>query len=198
MAFMRIAHKWHKDDNHDIKEIAGSLLYNCWKFSLKSVRNLQQERFNFDSKTQGLEVMTEMMIFLTQVTDRLIYDAMEPEVRAEFIGGMAYRMLDIVMDNYADFPPEEGEEKRPDRTDLVGIINARASDYAAFNFDSNGEPSYHFVRYFGKKVGEIMGQDQDNRWVIDQMMDIEVPEAIEALKKSIEGIVGVDLSIAEK
>jgi len=40
-----------------------------------------------------------------------------------------------------------------------------------------------------------MGQDQDNRWVIDQMMDIEVPEAIEALKKSIEGIVGVDLSI---
>jgi len=53
MAFMRIAHKWHKDDNHDIKEIAGSLLYNCWKFSLKSVRNLQQERFNFDSKTQG-------------------------------------------------------------------------------------------------------------------------------------------------
>ncbi|MBT3196976.1 MAG: hypothetical protein HN344_04555, partial [Gammaproteobacteria bacterium] len=52
-------------------------------------------------------------------------------------------------------------------------------------------PSYHFLRYFGEKVGAIMGKDQDNKWVIDQMMDIEAPDAIDALKKSIEGIVGI-------
>ncbi|MBC8520326.1 MAG: hypothetical protein H8D24_08000 [Gammaproteobacteria bacterium] len=188
MAFMRIAHKWHKDDKHEISELAGSLSYNCWKFSLKMVRNLQDEKFYFTSKSQGLEVMTEMLIFLIQITDRLVYDSMEPDIRGQFIGAMAYRLLDIVEDNYADLP-----EQGPDRTDLVGLINERAADYAEFSFGDDG-PSYHFIRYFGERVGAIMGDDQDNRWVIDQIMEIEVPDAIEALKKSIEGIVGVELN----
>ncbi len=187
MAFMRIAHKWHKEDKHEIGELAGSLAYNCWKFSLKAVRNLQDEKFHFTSKAQGLEVMTEILIFLLQVTDRLLYDSMEPEMRAQFIGAMAYRLLDIVLDNYEDLP-----EQGPERTDLVGLINGRGSDYAEFSYGDDG-PSYPFLRYLGDRVGLIMGDDQDNRWVIDQIMEIEAPEAIGTLKKSIEGLVGVEL-----
>ncbi len=182
---MRIVHKWHKEQERELKQIAESLAYNSWKFTLNAVRNLQDEQFYFTSKVEGMEVMTGMLIFLMQVTDRLVYEAMEPEARSQFIGAMAYRLLDIILDNYADLP-----EQGPERTDLVGLINERAIDYADFSYGEEG-PSYHFLRYFGEKVGAIMGKDQDNKWVIDQMMDIEAPDAIDALKKSIEGIVGI-------
>lgn len=184
---MRIVHKWHKSSDRDLKQIAESLAYNIWKISLTSVRGLQDEKFHFTSKAQGLAVTTEMLIFMLQATDRLIYEAMEPEDRAQFVGAMAYRFLDIVLDNYDDL----GEEG-PDRTDLVGLINERSNDYAAFSFE-DGEPSYHFLRYFGERVGAIMGDDQDNRWASDQMMEIEGPDAIDKLKRSIGGIVGIDL-----
>jgi hypothetical protein len=186
---MRVVHKWHKSSDRDLKQVAESLAYNCWKFALTSVRGLQDEKFYFTSKAQGMAVTTEMLIFLMQVTDRLIYDAMEPEDRAQFIGAMAYRFLDILLDNYQDLG---AGESMPDRTGLVGLINERSNDYAAFSYGEEG-PSYHFLRYFGERVGAIMGGDQDNRWVSDQMMEIEAPDVIAKLKKSIGGIVGIDL-----
>ncbi len=182
---MRVVHKWHRPNDRDLKQIAESLAYNCWKFALTSVRGLQDEKFYFTSKAQGMAVTTEMLIFLMQVTDRLVYESMEPEDRAQFIGAMAYRFLDIILDNYNDL-----DEEGPDRTDLVGLINRRAADYAKFSYGEEG-PSYHFLRYFGERVGAIMGDDQDNKWVSDQMMEIEGPEAIDKLKRSIEGIVGI-------
>ncbi len=185
---MRVVHKWHKTSDRDLKQIAESLAYNCWKFALTSVRGLQDEKFYFTSKAQGMAVTTETLIFLMQVTDRLIYDAMEPEDRAQFIGAMAYRFLDIVLDNYKDLADEVG----PDRTDLVGLINERANDYAGFSYGEDG-PSYHFLRYFGERVGALMGDDQDNKWVSDQMMEIEAPDIIAKLKQSIGGIVGIDV-----
>lgn len=185
---MRVVHKWHKTSDRDLKQIADSLAYNCWKFALTSVRGLQDQKFYFTSKAQGMEVTTEVLIFLMQVTDRLIHDAMETEDRAQLIGAMAYRFLDIILDNYKDL----AAEAEPDRTDLVGLINERANDYAAFSYEADG-PGYHFLRYFGERVGAIMEGDQDNRWVSDQMMEIEAPDLIAKLKKSIGGIVGVDV-----
>ena len=185
---MRVVHKWHKSSDRDLKQIAESLAYNCWKFALTSVRGLQDEKFYFTSKAQGMAVTTEVLIFLMQTTDRLVYEAMEPEDRTQFIGAMAYRFLDIILDNYNDL----ADGNAPDRTDLVGLINERATDYAEFSYGEDG-PSYHFLRYFGESVGKIMGQEQDNKWVIDQMMEIEAPDLIAKLKKSIEGIVGIEM-----
>ncbi len=184
---MRIVHRWHKSSERELKQVADSLAYNCWKITLGSVRGLQDERFHFDSKLQGMAVMTEMLIFLLQVTDRLIFPAMEPEDRAGFIGAMANRLIDILLDNYADLP-----EAGPDRPQLVSLINQRSADYAEFSYGDDG-PSYRFLRYFGECVGRIMGDDQDNRWAMDQMMEIEGPDAIESLRRSIGGIVGIDL-----
>lgn len=185
---MRVVHKWHKSSDRDLTQIAESLAYNCWKIALSTVRGLQDERFYFTSKAQGMEVTTETLIFLMQVTDRLIYEAMEPEDRAQFIGAMASRFLQIILDNYSDL----GGESPPDRAELVSLINKRSSDYAAFSYGEDG-PSYHFLRYFGEKVGQLMGDDQDNRWISDQMMEIESPDMISRLRQSLEGIVGIEM-----
>ena len=39
-------------------------------------------------------------------------------------------------------------------------------------------------RYFGERVMSAMGPAFTNRWVIDQVMDIQGPEAYEKFKKA--------------
>ena len=38
--------------------------------------------------------------------------------------------------------------------------------------------------YFGENVRAVMGE-RDNQWITDQVMDIEVPEAMKPLRKAV-------------
>jgi hypothetical protein len=41
------------------------------------------------------------------------------------------------------------------------------------------------VRFFASRVAEVMAES-DNRWVIEQMMDVEAPEMVRLAKKLVE------------
>ncbi len=186
---MRIPHQWHKEHEREMRQVAQSLAFNSWKITRKVLKSMQDEKFRFTSYKQGLEVTAEFLIFLTQVTDRLVYDSMENETRAEFIGAMAGRVVEMLLDNYQDLPPED-QAHEDYRAVLVAQYNQCANDYAGFSYGSDG-PSYHFLRYLGERVGKIMGDDQENRWAIDQVMEIEAPQTIDELKKSLAGLLGI-------
>ena len=36
-----------------------------------------------------------------------------------------------------------------------------------------------------------MGTDQTNKWVIDQVMDIDAPQAVKSLRKSLDNLIGL-------
>ena len=63
-------------------------------------------------------------------------------------------------------------------------MNQRGSEYAELNYGDDG-PSYPFMRHLGYEIHQIMGESQENRWVIDQVMDIDGPEAFEVFSKSL-------------
>ena len=77
------------------------------------------------------------------------------------------------------FAVNRGPEKTPQ--DLYSA--KMAADYAGFSF-TDGEPGYAFRRYFGENVRAVMGE-RDNQWITDQVMDIEVPEAMKPLRKAV-------------
>jgi hypothetical protein len=66
---------------------------------------------------------------------------------------------------------------------VEAMLNQRAADYAEFSF-ADEEPGYAFRRYFGEHVRAVMGE-KDNQWITDQVMDIEVPEAMKPLRKAV-------------
>jgi hypothetical protein len=45
-------------------------------------------------------------------------------------------------------------------------------------------PGYAFRRFFGENVRAVMGA-KDNKWITDQVMDLEVPEALTPLNKAL-------------
>jgi hypothetical protein len=48
----------------------------------------------------------------------------------------------------------------------------------------DGEPGYAMKRYFGECVSAVMGE-KDNQWITDQVMEIEVREALPPLNKAL-------------
>ena len=84
--------------------------------------------------------------------------------------------------------PPAGQPSHFER--FIELFNELSDHYADFGFDAKG-PDFAFVRYLGHRVERLMPQ-KDQRWVIDQMMAIEVPEALEILQSSMNGVLATE------
>ena len=70
------------------------------------------------------------------------------------------------------------------RTSLLDLMNTRFEEYAKGKFE-DGEPGYAARRLLGNMVQDIMGNSQTNRWVIQQVVDIDAPDAASQLRQSV-------------
>ena len=175
---MRIKTKWHKKDRpKDVGEIAGVLAPITWRVAVRAVDHIGDEEFKFESGELRFQVLEEFLAFLVQVLDRMAYDRMEDEERSRLITAVALRLADTFEENQRDWVGP-GDY----RGTFIDKLNERVQDYADFSYGEDG-PGYQFKRYLGDKVLAIMGGKDINRWVIDQVMDIEIPEALKTISK---------------
>jgi hypothetical protein len=58
-------------------------------------------------------------------------------------------------------------------------------------FDYAEEPDYSTLRYLGNRIMELMGK-QDQSWIIDQIIEIEAPEAVKNVLKGLRDTLVVD------
>src|SRR3970282_2246048 len=73
-----------------------------------------------------------------------------------------------------------GEYRQP----FIDLLNARFEEYADFEYPG-GEPGFPCLRFFAAKVSDAMGAS-DNKWVVEQIMDIEAPEMVRLIKKLVD------------
>ena len=76
--------------------------------------------------------------------------------------------------------------------EFVSLLNSRLADYSELEFQGHN-PSYSVLRYLGQKVSMAM-EKTDSKWVLEQVVDIEGPEAIKLIKKSVGEILGVKVT----
>jgi len=176
---VRIKSKWHKGDKpKSLEEVAGALGFIAWRAADERANKMFSAGFNFSSQAQLLAVVGEFAAFLLQLTDRLVYGRLDEERRQVFVGALAQHLITTMVNNLAeDFGPGDY------RAGFVEKINERMEAYAEFSF-ADGQPSYQALRYLAKCIDEIMG-GQENKWVIEQVVEIEAPEIIKNLKKGL-------------
>ena len=180
---IRVKSRWNKPGKkHTWEEIGGAIAFTIWRLAGQGVLNLENEGFQTDSQAQRMEVMAEFMAFLLHVADRLAYQKNSDEDRKNLIIAIAQRLADTYQDNMTDVSGN-GDY----RGLFIAKINQRVSDYADFAFEDDA-PGYAMRRYFGQQVTETMGP-KDKKWISDQVMDIEVPEATKGLKKALKDLV---------
>ena len=176
---LRVKSKWsNKGKARSLTEIGGAAAFILWRIAQQGVLNLENEGFQTDTNSQRLDVMAEFIAFLMHLADRMKLEELEQDERQKFISAMAMHLADRMQENREDI-----EGKGEYRQTLISLLNVRTADYAEFSMD-DGKPGYAFKRYFGENVRAVMGE-KDNQWITDQVMEVEVPEALPPLNKAL-------------
>jgi hypothetical protein len=165
-------------------ELASVVAILAWKLAIESIRNMRKAQYDIDIGRPYFEFVSEFLVFLATAADRIAHRELDDAARIEFTTALAKRMAEIVEENSdmllgAAVP---GECKR----DFIERFNRRGADYAEFEYGADG-PDFGFRRYFASCLRDVL-PEKDKLWVIDQAMDIEAPEAIKALEKTLAGI----------
>jgi len=175
--------RWRKKGVRTLAERAGVIGANLWKLSLEIFKHMEKEGFRFGSDRLVTGVLTEFIAFVAQLVDRAVYGRLGDAERTALIGEVAGHLAATMENNQRDLLGP-GEYRKP----FIDALNARFGEYAVFEYPDGG-PSYACLRYFATKVSDAMtGVDGsgDNKWVVEQMMDIEAPEMVLLVKKLVD------------
>ena len=181
---LRVKNKWQdKNRERSIEDTAGVIAFNLWKIASANVLNLENEGFQTDTQSQRIDVIEELIAFYVSLVDRLAAEkAYDEDKRRQLIVALAMSLAKTVKDNRVDFDGE-GEHSRV----FVELLNERMSEYAGFAY-SDGEPGFQLRRRVGEHVQAVMGE-KDNKWVPDQVMEIEIPDALKVFKRVVRGLI---------
>lgn len=177
----RIRTGWkNRNKQITIEEFSNALSSICWRMSLNAAKNLHAQDFVYSSDDQRLGVIREYLVFLMHCADRLMIETLDADKRQRFMQSLAADCQRHFRENAREIAPGKQHE-----SSWVEFANQRMDAYAGTGF-AERQPGYDMLRLLGASVLEIMGNDQTNKWVIDQVMDIDGPESYEVFVKSMD------------
>ncbi len=165
-------------------ELAGVIALLAWKLAIDSIKRMREAEYDIDLGSAYFDFVCEFMVFLAHAADRLAYRDLTPEQRNEFTTALAQRMSAAIEDNrdmlLVDVIPGKCQRH------FLDLFNRRGAEYADHGYAEDG-PSFGFRRCFAACLQEIL-PEKDRLWAVDQVMEIESPEAIRALEKTAAGL----------
>ncbi len=182
----RIISKWRRDRTKpaSLEDNATALAYVIWQIALAAAKNLHEQDFAYNSDEQRIGVIREYLIFLVHACDRLAHKDMNQALRTRFVTGLAHAVARHLQRNQAEIMGP-GDYGGP----FLALLNERAQEYAETAFPDD-RPGFGALRYLGEKILDIMGSTQVNRWVMDQVMEIDGPEAFDHLRRAMTNLFG--------
>ena len=183
---IRIRSRFHRGARErTLSELASVIAMLGWKLSQDAIRRMREAQFDIDIGLQYFDFVCEYLAFLLHAADRIAYRTLPPDRRLEFTTALALRLAEAVEDN-RDMLIADAEPGRC-RRHFIDLANLRGGEYADFAYDETEGPDFGFRRFFGSRLLEIV-PEKDHAWVIDQIMEIEAPEAVKALERTLEGL----------
>jgi hypothetical protein len=171
-----------------VESRANVVAYNIWKIAQESCRRMEKEGFKFCDDRQVTEVVTEIIAFLVQIADRIVYGQIAEDERARFVNALGKDLAQHMANNLNEIVGAGDHAGR-----FINTLNARFGEYAECEFTLSGGPGYAFLRTLGDKIADAMATT-DSKWVVEQVMDIEAPEAVKQIRKLVHEVMGVKIS----
>lgn len=186
---IRIRSKFHAGGRErTMAELAGVVAMLSWKLAIESIKRMREAKFDIDLGRPYFDYVVETMAFHAHFADRVAFGKLAPESRGEFTTALAKRMGEAIEDN-ADMLLD-AREPGACRRHFLDVFNAAGADYAEYGCDAKG-PDFGFRRAYAARVREDM-PEKDQNWVYDQVMEIEAPESVKAIQKTLDGLFGGD------
>lgn len=185
---LRLKTHWHKPEAaRSAGQTASAIAFMVWRIARQLIDRLRTAGFAVDPGPMYFGVLRESLVFLALVADRMAWLQLDGEPRAEFTTALVRRLAELLDENETDLlgPPPAGQPSWRDR--FIDQFNTLGEHYAEFGFDAKDGPDFGFRRYFGTRLEPLL-PEQDRRWVLDQVMVIESPDAVDLVRKGMHGV----------
>lgn len=193
---IRMKTKWHRSKRSQrnmegarkpktMTDLAGVISFNIWKLTKDIYSNMEKEGYRFGEDTQVIDFFSEVIAFMTAISDRMVYGKLDEEQRGEFVTALATDLLNMMISNKEDLigPGDYRQE-------FITSLNARLAEYAECDFDQEKADGYEFRRLLGSSISDVMASS-DNKWVLEQIMDYELPRHLTNLRRLIKDVLGL-------
>jgi hypothetical protein len=168
---------------------ASAMAFIVWRVAQNLLKRMRGAQFDIDAGPPYFAFLREVLVFLIALTDRLAHARLGAEARAEFTVALVRHLARILSENAHDLlgPPAAGAAPYAD--DFIDLVNEVTRHYAEFGADPSArddadfQPDFAFVRYLGSRLEPTL-PEKDRRWVVDQVMAVEAPEAIAIVQRS--------------
>jgi hypothetical protein len=171
--------RWRDKEPRTLADRASVIGANVWKIALEIFKHMERDGFRFGSDRMVTDVLSEFIAFLVQLVDRSVYGRISEADRATLIGEVARHLAATMENNQLDlFGP--GEYRAP----FIALLNERFGEYAGFAF-ADRRPPLPCLRFLAAKVADAMATNE-NKWVVEQVMDVEAPEMVRLIDRLVE------------
>lgn len=179
---IRVKSHWFRPaDGKTPQEQASAIAFIGWRVAQQMLKRMRSAGFDIDPGPDYFGFMREVLVALLTVADRIAHERLDADARRQFTTALVLRVADFLQDNEGDLlGPAEGASWAER---FVDQFNALQGHYAEFDADPDAPadagftPGFAFYRYLGHRLEPGLPA-KDRRWVIDQVMAIEAPDAV--------------------
>lgn len=189
---IRVKSHWFKADQPKTAEQhASAMAFIVWRAAQQMLKRMRGADFDIDAGEPYFAFMRETLVFLVCVTDRIAHARMDSGQRAAFTTELVRRVADTLQDNEVDLLGGAPGAVYRDR--FIDMVNELQAHYAEFGADRDTaaadgfEPDFGFYRYLGHRLEPTL-PEKDRRWVLDQVMATEAPQAVEIVQSAMRNL----------
>ena len=180
------AHWFKPEQARNPAQTGSAIAFIAWRVGSHVIKRLREAGFDIDAGPAYFGVLRELLVFLLAGADRIAYARLGGEGRTPFTRALVLRAAEILDENESDLLGAlEGGASYAER--FLEQFNLLSGHYAEFGWSEAEGPDFAFVRYLGHRLEPLL-PEKDRRWVLDQVMAVEVPEAVGMLHRSMDGL----------
>jgi len=192
---MRIKTRWFKSgETKSETEQAGAMAFIVWRVAQQMLKRMRGAQFDIDAGPQYFAFMREVLVFLVAVTDRIAHARLSAAGRAEFTVALVRHLARTLQESEDEWLGAAAAGAPSHSDTFIDLVNEVMQHYAEFGAEpgvadagAGFHPDFGFVRYLGKRLEPTL-PEKDRRWVIEQVMAAEAPEALGIVQSSMRNL----------
>jgi hypothetical protein len=169
-------------------EQASAMAFIVFRVGQNMLKRMRGADFDIDAGPPYFAFLRELLVFLVAVTDRMAHARLDGPARQEFTVALVRHIARTLQENEDHLlgAPPAGEPSHADT--FIDLVNQITAHYAEFGADPESadtafEPDFAFMRYLGRRLEPTL-PEKDRRWVVEQVMAAEAPEAVAIVQRT--------------
>ena len=192
---LRIKTRWFKTgERKGEAEQASAMAFIVWRVAHQMLKRMRGANFDIDTGQGYFDFMREVLVFMVAVTDRIAHARLSEAGRGEFTTALVRHVARTLQESEDEWLGAAAAGTPSHADTFIDLVNEVSQHYAEFGAEPDApddgggfHPDFSFVRYLGKRLEPTL-PEKDRRWVIEQVMAAEAPEAVGIVQSSMRNL----------